>query len=93
MSDLITREFPDFNVATLPPIPAHWLESSWRNDTCPSFMVGELYVVFIDYPNRADREWAESCRYTLHSIDAGGGHDVLVHSDNWDDVLYVAAVL
>ncbi len=93
MPDLITREFPDFDLATLPAIPAHWLGSSWRNDTCPSFQIGDLYQIFIDYPNPAEREWAESCRYTLHSIDDGGGQHVVVHTDNWNDVLYVASVL
>ena len=30
----VIKEFPDYDLATLPPIPSGWVDSSWHNDIC-----------------------------------------------------------
>lgn len=41
-------EFPDFDPATMPEIPSNWTDTSWDNDTCPSFAAQENITVFVD---------------------------------------------
>lgn len=59
-------EFPDFDPATMPAIPAGWTDQSWHNDVCPSFTVFDGVRVFIDYADPALREFPEGERFSLH---------------------------
>lgn len=77
-------EFPDFDPATMPIIPA-WLDTSWHNDTCPSFQ-SETVRIFIDYADPQQREIAESVRYSVHANDNAMA-DVLFYADDWLAIL------
>lgn len=87
-------EFPDYPAADLPPIPAHWVDSSWRNEQCPHWAIGDSLLVFVDYPEAAEREFPESPRFTVHRLVNGmfpEGDSVVFSGDDWADVLAVVA--
>lgn len=89
MSD-IAKEFPDYPVASLPEIPAGFVPSHWHNDACPSWSRGDL-VLFIDYPNPADRDFDDGTRFSLQRS-TGAGANVIVDTDDWTTVLaFIAA--
>ena len=55
-------------------LPDGMIDSTYHNDLCPSVMTkptdGGWYVqLFIDYPDRADREDEQSDRYTVLALD------------------------
>ena len=83
---LLVREFPDYDVTTLPVIPEGFVDSSWHNDACPSFTKGNLQL-FVDYADPAMRETEyggkDSPRFVLIQEDA----EPLVVTDNWSEVL------
>ena len=59
MSNFVT-EFPDYDPATMPPIPTGWTDQSWHNDTCPHFVTADsLWLVWIDYADITLREIQE----------------------------------
>ena len=35
-------EFPDFPVEDMPTLPEGWVDASWHNDACPSFVNEKL---------------------------------------------------
>ena len=71
---MISEAFPDFNLATLPPIPSDWRDVSWHHDENPSWQIDGL-LIYIG---------AVSPRY--HVIDADT-NDVYLATDAWADVL------
>ncbi|MBU4531248.1 MAG: hypothetical protein KUA43_13880 [Hoeflea sp.] len=90
-------QFPDFDQTTLPPIPPHWTDSSWRNDACPSFTIGDVdggwfLHVFIDHSDPAKREFSEGGRFTVcypdddprESLSREFWHDVLLAAALWE---------
>jgi len=90
---LTAREFPDFPIASLPPIPAKWQEMSWHNDTAPSFGIMHpddnrpLLQVYVDYPDPTMREFPDApYRYVLI---VGDNRDVTTSND-WDTILDAA---
>jgi len=91
-------EFPDFDPATMPAIPAEWRDASWHNDTCPSFMIGQedrpTLQIFVDYLKPEDREFRDRPRFSIlgeRAIDADGGS---LASDDWSEILaFVKAAL
>lgn len=90
------REFPDMRAEELPPIPPEWIDASWRNDACPSFVVADKgLIVYVDHEDGRMREAGpESPRYTLLAMlpdDAGWqltseSREILSTSD-WNAVL------
>lgn len=82
------EEFPDFDPATLPPIPADWVDISWHNDACPSWANEKAQArVFVNYLDLEDREYWGGGRFcVLSTADATLDHDLL-QTDNWDEVL------
>lgn len=80
-------EFPDFDPATMPAIPAGWVDQSWHNDACPSFDTGTGMLVSVDYAERADREIEEGERFVVMAADC----DVLLATDDWAVVLAFVA--
>lgn len=85
-----TTEFPDFPAADMPRVPAYWRDTSWHNDTCPSFEFGR-FRIFIDYADPAMREFpGDADRFSVHDNDpvSGLGEDrnAVSYSD-WADVL------
>lgn len=85
---MISTAFPDYDTTTLPTIPSDWIDTSWRNDVCPSWQFGE-YQIFINYANPDDRETGGD-RYCVNDTESG---DCFLITDDWDDVLeYVAGI-
>lgn len=84
--DRLPQEFADFDVATLPAIPADWEDHSWHNDTCPSFGTPNGYYVFVDYADPSLREISECERFSVHfeGTCLGG-------SDDWDAIVGMVA--
>lgn len=86
-------EFPDFDPATMPAIPEGFADISWHNDACPAFhhqTVG--LVLFVDYADKASREFAESCRFQLCACDADGApEETLLESEDWAEVVEALA--
>lgn len=93
MTRTYTTEFPDFDPATMPDVPDTWEDVSWHNDNCPSFMIGDHLLVFVDHVDPAQRLNPET-RYQVMPLTAGqyDGADSLMDSDDWAEVLaFVAA--
>lgn len=77
-------EFPDFDPATLPPIPSDWEDTSWHNNTCPSFSPrGSDVAVYVNYLDETDRDWPGGKRYAVVADD----NIVLLESDDWDETV------
>jgi len=86
----IATEFPDYDTATLPAIPAGWAETSWRNDACPSFQIGDKAVVFVDYADVKQREVRSARRFNVLSIEDATLDHTLLSTDDWADVVALA---
>jgi hypothetical protein len=87
----LETEFPDYDVKTLPPIPDGWLDTSWHNNSAPSFE-SNGYNVWIDYLDPALRECNEGARFIVHKLDDDGAFkdgDPVIVTDDWDAVLAV----
>ena len=87
--NLFQREFPRFDTATLPPIPAGFEDSSWHNDVCPSFLnIKRQLQIFIDYADPAEREFPKSKRFRVLRLNEHFEYvDTLTGSDDWSDIL------
>lgn len=83
----IATAFPDYPISDLPPIPSHWLDGSWHNDACPSFMVAGLQV-FVDYADPAKRETAHYglADVRFHVMEAETGCSIIA-TDDWQAVI------
>jgi hypothetical protein len=94
MNDLLKREFPDFDPATLPPIPKGFTCSAWHNDACPIWLEGEptdalragMMQLGIDYADPALREIAETRRFFLNVLDLNGNVFFVTSSDDFGDI-------
>ena len=81
-------EFPDFPATDMPTIPAGWTDTSWHNDACPSFNVGNGMVVFIDFADSSLKEFEDTKRFTVHADPEVHNHnDVLMDTDDWSELL------
>lgn len=89
MLNLFQREFPRFDAATLPAIPAGFEDSSWHNDVCPSFLDKERRLqVFIDYADTSEREFEKSRRFRLHRLNEHLEYvETIAGSDDWSEIL------
>jgi hypothetical protein len=78
----LAHEFPDFDPATMPEIPAGFAAAHWHHETCPHWIHGEDDVphmeLFIDYPDPERREFPDEARYSLHWLTAP-----LKNLDSW----------
>ncbi|OCC05135.1 hypothetical protein BA190_09470 [Labrys sp. WJW] len=74
-------EFPDFDPATLPAIPAHWVDQSWHNDMCPSWAAG-LATVFVDHVQPEKRDIPDLPRFSVMV-----GEAEAYSGDDWQAVL------
>jgi len=79
----IAEAFPDYPLDSLPAIPAGWLDVSWHNDNCPSYMVAGLQV-FIDYATQEMREHKGEARFLIVCTDSDA---TLLASDDWQAVI------
>ena len=87
-------EFPDFDPATLPAIPANWTEFSWHNDSSPSWNTGAGMIVAIDFVDMKLREMQDDSPRFVVLADANvhNHNDTLFMSDDWAEILaYVAS--
>ena len=88
--DRLRREFPDFDVSTLPTLPEGYFDTSEYIDAAPSFENPEgTLKVFIDYANYADRQSGRSQRYCVSRFDEEEGdfEDVALSTNDWAEVL------
>lgn len=82
--------FTDYPLADIPATPSGWVETSWKNDACPSFQFvvdGETMRVFVDYADPDQRECPSVPRFGLTTED---GVPVF-ETDSWDALLAEAA--
>lgn len=75
------EEFPDYPAADMPEILDGFEDSSWANDVCPSFTC-DVFVLWIDYAERAKREFPDWARFTMTCEGA-----TYLETDDWADVL------
>jgi hypothetical protein len=81
-------EFPDFDAATMPEIPAGWIDVSWHNDSAPSFNAGNGKIVSIDFADKDLREFAGGPRFVVMADPEIHDHnEPLFESDDWQAVL------
>ncbi|WP_242121391.1 hypothetical protein [Sphingomonas lacusdianchii] len=90
------REFPDFPITTMPPIPGPWRDASWHNETAPAFSpctgpMGEAARIWIDYADPTAREFPDLPRFTLCRPDTRGDLQNVYTGDNYDELLEHAA--
>jgi len=76
-------EFTEFDVSTLPAIPATWRDISWHNDACPSWRTPNGWHVFVDFANPAEREVENASRFSAIHDDLGTNFD----TDSWGELL------
>lgn len=79
---LTAAAFPDFDLSTMPEtIPAGFVESSFKNDACPSFWNEAAGLqIFVDYADIDAREFPGSPRF--HVVDSVNG-DSLISANDW----------
>jgi len=77
-------EFPDFDV--MPVIPDSWTDTSWHNDSCPSFAAGNLRI-YIDYEDAELRDVAMPCSRFGIVICEDGEVENVIDTDDWSEVL------
>lgn len=89
---LTSREFPAFDLSTMPALPEGFEESSWHNDVAPSYVrdvVGGLSVhIWIHEADPAEREQPDFPRFAAYLLDYASGQveGSLYESDTWADV-------
>ncbi|CAB3844656.1 hypothetical protein LMG26846_01660 [Achromobacter insuavis] len=88
--DRLRREFPDFDITTLPPLPEGYVDASSYIDAAPSFENRERGLkVYVDYANYADRESGRSQRFCVSRYDEEEGDfdDVALSTNDWAEVV------
>lgn len=96
MSDaaMVQREFPDFDLETLPTLPDGFTCAAWHNDSCPAWYEGDPAVyeagklmIAVDYADPNLREFPEGDRFSLHMVRvADTSPEPLLSSDEWTDI-------
>lgn len=61
---LTAEHFPDYDLSTLPDIPADWQESAWHHDAAPFWMAAEFadetaIRILVDYADPAQSEYPD----------------------------------
>lgn len=81
-------EFTDYPESDMPEIPAGFVDSSWRNDACPSFYdAARGLVLSVDYADPDKREHPETPRFLLSKADSEGlATDDFCASDSWEEI-------
>lgn len=89
-------EFPEIIIDVK--IPAHWEDTSWHNDTCPSFHISDVVVtsegnngyirVYVDHANEDEREVQESARFGVCLLDEDMDYlEDVMNTNSWLEVL------
>lgn len=81
-------EFDDYPVCKMPVMPAGFTDTSWKNDVCPSFThEAARLVLWVDYPDPANREVQGGSRFILCTMkDGGASGDVVATAEHWTDM-------
>lgn len=79
----IEHQFPEFDIATLPPIPSTWIDLSWRNDVCPSWAIGKLRI-WVDFADPKERDFEHGCRFRITDEEVS---EIIFESNDWSEVL------
>ena len=80
-------EFSDYPVADMPAIPADFVDNSWHNDVCPSFVSNDLWMtIWVDYLDPAMRETAYEHRFRLTR---GDDADLVIETNDWQTILTI----
>lgn len=83
----LRREFPDYDITTLPTLPEGFVDASSYIDAAPSFENAERGLkVYVDYANYADRESGRSQRFCVSRYDEED-EDVVLSTNDWAAVL------
>jgi hypothetical protein len=83
--------FPDYPAAAMPALPDGWTDVSWRHDTCPCYArASGNVVIWIDYPDVDDREFANTKRFRVVAYD---DPDHVDETDDWAEALAIAAAV
>lgn len=90
-------EFPDFPEADMPVLPVGFEDTSWANNSAPSFQNDEMRIsVWIDFANPEQSEWSEDRasggmkRFAVNLLDAelAPTNDMAdLETDDWNEVL------
>lgn len=76
-------EFPYFVLPSVD-VPPDWVDTSWHNDVCPSWVTPSGIKVLIDHAVPEKREVRGSRAFTAWSVETG---ELLLATDNWADLL------
>ncbi len=66
-----------------------WEDTSWHNDSCPTFVHEELGLrLWVDAEKDADREWNGMSRFAVSETDEEGSeNEPLLRTDSVNEVL------
>lgn len=83
----VDNQFPGYPTDTLPPLDG-FEDCSWHNDTCPSWR-RDNHIVWVDWPNRDDREDPDGQRFIVCPLDEDGclTEEVTLETDHWGEVV------
>ena len=82
------QEFPDYPLADMPAVPAGFEDTSWHNDTCPSFRDDELgVVIFVDYADPEKRELHGKRFLIARQPDPADTLQEIISTDDWAEIL------
>jgi hypothetical protein len=80
-------EFPTFPALDVA-IPAGFVDVSWHNDVCPSFLdESRRMKLWIDFPESEMREFPDGKRLTLTRVDENDEEETIIHTDDYAEVL------
>jgi hypothetical protein len=93
----ISTEFSDYDLSTLPAIPAGWIDESWHNDAMPQWRCGHLWIQ-VDYADPDMRETKGHSRFCVYRYtdpaDPYGESVIYLTTDDWRSVLvFVSAYM
>ena len=90
--ELLRREFPNFELATLPPIPAGFTCTAWHNNALPTWDEGQSadeqarrLVIGIDYADKALRDDPDPAikRFSLSIYMGDCSPEPILDTDDW----------
>lgn len=92
-------EFPSYPFHLLPEIPSGWVDDSWHNDVCPSWIAGAfrddaatLVKVYVDWPLQEDRELRQPFRFMV-LFEQHDGQSKWQDFNDWDSLVSTVASL
>lgn len=86
----VSTAFPTYPLSSLPSLPPTWEDTSWHNDTCPSWCVGKEVYVYVDFPVASDREFPECSRFSVMDM---ASDTQLYHGDDWEEVIRITSAI